>query len=76
MANMNVSKIQEHWTHEDFGSVKVVSAGHYPDTVMIEILEGDYKGVVAECPITDLVSDEDALATLNALLGNLLASKG
>jgi len=73
---MNVSKIQESWTHEDFGDIKVISAGHFPDTVMIEILGGDYRGVVVECPITELVSSEDALATLNALLGNLLASKG
>lgn len=76
MANMSVNKIQEHWTHDEFGEVKVISAGHFPDTVMIEILGGDYRGQRVECPITDLVSDEDALATLNALLGNLLASKG
>ncbi len=73
---MSVNKIKEHWMHNDFGEVQVLSAGHFPDTVMIRILTGDLADDVVETPISELISDEDSLAALNALLGNLVASKG
>jgi hypothetical protein len=73
---MTMSKIREHWMHDEYGEVQVISSGHFPDTVMVRLLGGEYKGKEVETSIADLISDEDSLTTLNALLGNLLASKG
>jgi len=70
MTQMTIAK---NWLHDDHGEVEVVSEGHFPDTVMVHIKE---TGQVVECPIAELVSEEDSNKMLEVLLAGIAPSKG
>lgn len=69
MGNVVIAK---NWVHPELGDVEVVSAGHFPDTVMISTL---FDGIV-ECPISELVSETDSNKLLDSLLSGIAPSKG
>jgi hypothetical protein len=69
-------EINKYWMMEEYGRVKVVDAGHFPDTVTVEVLSGEYRGELREVYLHDLASEASANAALSALLNSFRSSRG
>ena len=69
MASVSIAK---HWVHPDLGEVEVTGPGHFPDTVMVVTAMGED----IECPISELISEDESNKLLDRLLSSIPASKG